>query len=141
MRDFEHVLGPLQSGFYRDRLSDRGAVLSAWLDGRLAGAICVSLEPAEEWILRLILRGVPLLYRLQVHTEHRRQGIGAALVDAAEDVVHKYGCRRVAVGVDDHNPQAARLYDRLGYRRWRWLRFRTAEQTYYRMYVKRLATT
>ncbi|MDO5676722.1 MAG: GNAT family N-acetyltransferase [Propionibacteriaceae bacterium] len=59
--------------------------------------------------------GVPELNHLQVREEARGRGVGTALIEAAEALVRDRGIDRIAVGVDDDNPDAARLYHRLGY--------------------------
>ncbi len=45
----------------------------------------------------------------------RSQGIGTALILAAEELVRKRGGERIGLGVDENNPRAAALYSRLGY--------------------------
>ena len=44
------------------------------------------------------------------------QGIGTSLVQAAETLAVERGYRIAELGVEDSNPQARRLYERLGYR-------------------------
>jgi len=44
------------------------------------------------------------------------QGIGTTLVGAAEAFAAERGYRAVELGVEDSNPKARGLYDRLGYR-------------------------
>ena len=46
----------------------------------------------------------------------RSQGIGTSLVQAAEALAAEHGFRVVDLGVEDSNPGARRLYERLGYR-------------------------
>ncbi|HRO31190.1 MULTISPECIES: GNAT family N-acetyltransferase [Micrococcaceae] len=57
------------------------------------------------------------LNHLQVRDEYRGQGVGSALIAAAEDLIARTGCYQMAVGVAEDNPAAERLYRRLGYRR------------------------
>jgi ribosomal protein S18 acetylase RimI-like enzyme len=53
---------------------------------------------------------------LAVHPEHRRRGLGEALLHHAHGRYRKAGVRRVGLKVDSDNPTAAyRLYERLGY--------------------------
>lgn len=47
--------------------------------------------------------------------ELQGQGIGTAIVRAAEDRARDRGLQRIGLGVGDDNPRAARLYERLGY--------------------------
>jgi ribosomal protein S18 acetylase RimI-like enzyme len=44
------------------------------------------------------------------------RGIGTALIHAAEARIQERGLHAAEVGVDDENPRARRLYERLGYR-------------------------
>lgn len=53
---------------------------------------------------------------LQVRSEFRGQGVGTYLISTAEALVWRRGRRQVGVGVADDNPEAERLYVRLGYR-------------------------
>jgi ribosomal protein S18 acetylase RimI-like enzyme len=48
--------------------------------------------------------------------EWQRQGIGTALIRSAEGVAADHGYQAVQLGVEDSNPDARRLYERLGYR-------------------------
>lgn len=112
------VLGMTHAHFYRARLARRGAVLSAWRKGELAGAILVSWEPADEPEIRQHLPGVPLLYRLQVRAEMRRRGVATALVRAAEELLIGRGHDAVASGVDRQNEPAVQLYRSLGFEQW-----------------------
>jgi ribosomal protein S18 acetylase RimI-like enzyme len=70
--------------------------------------------------------------KIHVHFEHKdstvwleaaavvrpaqRQGIGTSLVHAAEALAVERGYRAAELGVEDSNPAARRLYERLGYR-------------------------
>lgn len=56
------------------------------------------------------------LNHLQVRDEHRGQGVGSALTAAAEATASTAGRHQMAIGVADDNPDAERLYRRLGYR-------------------------
>lgn len=56
------------------------------------------------------------LNHLQVRPEHRGRGAGTAILAAAEQLVRDRGLGRLAVSVGVENPDAARLYRRLGYR-------------------------
>jgi RimJ/RimL family protein N-acetyltransferase len=48
----------------------------------------------------------------------RGRGIGTALIRAAEDSARQLGHGRLSLGVGVDNPQARRLYERLGFLDW-----------------------
>jgi ribosomal protein S18 acetylase RimI-like enzyme len=50
-----------------------------------------------------------------VRPELRRRGFGTALMHAAEELVCSRGFAAIVLGVEDSNPDARRLYERLGY--------------------------
>jgi GNAT superfamily N-acetyltransferase len=60
--------------------------------------------------------GVMEINHLQVRDGYRGQGVGSALIAAAEALAMQVGRCQVAVGVAEDNPDAERLYRRLGYR-------------------------
>lgn len=55
------------------------------------------------------------LYRVAVAPEHRRQGIGAALVREAEARLWALGCVKINLQVTGSNAKEAGFYRRLGY--------------------------
>jgi len=55
------------------------------------------------------------LWMLAVHGALQSCGIGTLLVAAAEDRIRARGRRRAELGVEDSNPRARSLYERLGY--------------------------
>jgi ribosomal protein S18 acetylase RimI-like enzyme len=66
------------------------------------------------------------LYRLAVDPQRRRDGIGAALIAAAEDRIRSLGGTRIDAMVLDDNPQAHGIWAAHGYHRqedWsRWIK-------------------
>ena len=46
----------------------------------------------------------------------QRRGLGTAMIRAAEELAAEQGFSKVVLGVEDSNPDARRLYERLGYR-------------------------
>jgi predicted N-acetyltransferase YhbS len=59
-----------------------------------------------------------MLTHLEVLGPFQRRGIGTALIHAGEDSARRFGHRRLAIGVGVDNPDARRLYERLGYADW-----------------------
>jgi ribosomal protein S18 acetylase RimI-like enzyme len=56
-----------------------------------------------------------VLIAAAVVPELRSRGIGTALMAAAEELVSSRGFGAIVLGVEDSNPRARRLYERLGY--------------------------
>ncbi|MBO1332727.1 N-acetyltransferase [Streptomyces sp. VRA16 Mangrove soil] len=60
--------------------------------------------------------GVGTLWQLAVHPALQSCGIGTVLVSAAEGRIKKRGLRHAELSVEENNPRARVLYERLGYR-------------------------
>jgi ribosomal protein S18 acetylase RimI-like enzyme len=90
-----------------DRLvrTDPEALLVAEIDGRVVGAVIAAWDG---W------RGN--MYRLAVDPEHRRDGIGLALVRTGEERLRARGARRVTALVASDDPRAQGLWSAAGYR-------------------------
>ncbi|KOU40793.1 GNAT family N-acetyltransferase [Streptomyces sp. NPDC054949] len=83
---------------------DPHALLLARRDGGLVGTVIAGFDG---WRCHL--------YRLAVHPGHRRQGIGAALLAAAEERFVALGGRRADAMVLDRNERAHGAWDAAGY--------------------------
>jgi ribosomal protein S18 acetylase RimI-like enzyme len=59
--------------------------------------------------------GAGTLWQLTVHAALQSCGIGTILIRAAEQRIRARGLHRAELGVEDSNPRARALYDRLGY--------------------------
>jgi ribosomal protein S18 acetylase RimI-like enzyme len=55
------------------------------------------------------------LYSVAVHAEHRRRGVGAALVRHTEAALVALGCVKINLQIADGNEQVAGFYETLGY--------------------------
>jgi ribosomal protein S18 acetylase RimI-like enzyme len=60
--------------------------------------------------------GAALLIAAGVRPELQGRGIGTALMNAAEELACSRGFGEIVLGVEDSNPRARRLYERLGYK-------------------------
>ena len=74
----------------------------------LIAVLAVDLPPWRE-------RTVPWIWLVEVHAEHRGQGVGSAVLGEAHRRLAMTGHRAVELSVDDGNPRAAALFARLGY--------------------------
>jgi GNAT superfamily N-acetyltransferase len=108
--------------YYSDRIARQerkdGVLLTAWYSDRPVGDVYLWLEEAEEAPISDSLPGVPLLTHLIVREKERNRGVGSALISAVENQAVTLGHSRLALAVRTDNADAARLYDRLGYRDW-----------------------
>jgi len=85
---------------------DPQSLLVAEMSGLSVGALIVAWDG---W------RGS--FYRLAVRSEHRRQGIGLALLRAGEQHLRDCGAIRVSALVDDRDPAAIAFWRSAGYER------------------------
>jgi ribosomal protein S18 acetylase RimI-like enzyme len=60
-------------------------------------------------------RGSGTLWQLEVHAPLRSCGLGTLLIGAAEERIGARGLHRAELGVEEDNPRARALYERLGY--------------------------
>jgi ribosomal protein S18 acetylase RimI-like enzyme len=88
------------------RARDSGSLLVAERDGRVVGTLIAAFDG---W------RGG--MYRLTVDPDHRRQGIGAALIRAGEARLREAGARRISVLVGIGDEAAVAAWEAAGYRR------------------------
>ena len=86
------------------------AVFVAESNGGIVGRLSISRDahPASKHVADL---------GLMVSREHRRQGIGLALMEAAERWARESGVRKLELHVFPHNTPAIALYEKLGYER------------------------
>ncbi|MFD5299338.1 GNAT family N-acetyltransferase [Streptomyces mutabilis] len=62
-----------------------------------------------------VKEGVGTLWQLAVHPALQSCGIGTFLIEAAELRIRNRGLRHAELGVEESNPRARALYERLGY--------------------------
>ncbi|MEU5776986.1 GNAT family N-acetyltransferase [Streptomyces venezuelae] len=93
-----------RSGVERLVARDPDALLVAERGGELAGTVIAGFDG---WRCHL--------YRLAVHPDHRRRGVGSALLTAAEERFVRLGGRRGDAMVLDHNELAHHAWHAGGY--------------------------
>ena len=81
-------------------------VLAAYDDGTVLGYTLLRREDAHN---------DGMVYDLAVAPEHRRRGVGTALLRAAMNHFRGLGCTWARLNVDLDNEPAHRLYERLGF--------------------------
>lgn len=81
-------------------------------------AVCtpVGLPVAVGGVDYTVKAGTGTLWQLGVHPALQSCGIGTLLVGAAEQRILGRGLARAELGVEESNPRARSLYERLGYR-------------------------
>jgi len=86
------------------------AVLVAEMRGRIVGRLSLARDPhpASRHVADL---------GLMVAAAHRRRGVGAALLRAAEEWARNAGVAKLELHVFPHNEAAIRLYEASGYER------------------------
>jgi GNAT superfamily N-acetyltransferase len=101
---------------FEEQAAGQAVVLVAFRDGTPLGA-CALMWGARMPTVRKVYPDCPEINGLDVfQAELRGQGIGSALIGAAEERAREAGRARIGLGVADDNPRAAGLYSRLGYR-------------------------
>lgn len=78
--------------------------LVALAGGQVVGSVMAGYDGHRGW-----------LYSVAVLTSHRREGVGAALVRAAEERLEALGCAKINLQIRDGNEAVAGFYERLGY--------------------------
>jgi [ribosomal protein S18]-alanine N-acetyltransferase len=114
--DLPGLMALEQSSFSGDRLSARqfryhlghrrNRLLVAKIDDKVAGAALVFLRRGSD---------LARLYSIAVDARARGRGLGAALLQAAEQAARAAGARRLRLEVRHDNAAAIGLYRKLGY--------------------------
>jgi len=113
-RDGEPV-GMLQSGHSGMKITPRLVLRAARAIGPMALIRVARRLPLQDKVAPKKPAGSYVVSELHVSPEHRRQGIGEALLAYAEEQARERGCERMALHTLTTNP-AQRLYKRNGLR-------------------------
>lgn len=97
---YENTMGP----FARQLSWDSDLIMVAETDGELVGALIGTIDQNQGYI-----------YRIAIHPDARRRGVGKALVKAVEKRFQQRKVTRVWVAGDEHNKAAMPLYEAMGY--------------------------
>ncbi|MBV9821899.1 MAG: GNAT family N-acetyltransferase, partial [Actinobacteria bacterium] len=115
-QDWPAAAGVAES-HYAEQQAGHASFLVAWRDGVPLGWGMVRWSGCLGVNARAAFPATPEIVHLQVRPEHRNAGVGTALLGAAEHAVAGRSLDSTALSVSLANPDAARLYERRGYRR------------------------
>jgi GNAT superfamily N-acetyltransferase len=99
----------------RARLGSDGLFLVAEVDGEVVGLVTLDFKEGAIYV-RPELRAHAHIVELVVDPAHQRQGIGRALMTAAEGEAAARGYRRLTISVMIGNREAEQAYARHGFR-------------------------
>lgn len=107
--------GAVHESHFARTLDGRSEYLVAWHGDLPLGSAVLRWDGCVGWAAWAAHPDAVNICHLQVRPGHRGQGVGTDLIEAAEDLALARGHHQAAVGVGDDNPDAQRLYERLGY--------------------------
>lgn len=99
---------------WKDVRRGERALLVAESEGRIVGQIFIHF--ASPFSVPGSVRPAGYLYAFRVRPAHRGRGIGRRLLQEAEGMLIGAGAGHAVIAVAQDNPEARRLYERLGYR-------------------------
>ena len=104
---------------FRVQAEGKGVYLIAWHQDEPVGHFLLHWEGPNTDTSERYPYPTPYLEAGSTRVAYRRKGVATILIRAAEALVRDRGCSRIglAVGSSD-NPDARRLYTRLGYHDW-----------------------
>lgn len=108
--------GGVHEAHHARQRAGQAAYLVAWQEQEPLGSGMLQWGGCIGSNARTAYPGAVELNHLRVRDEYRGQGVGSALISAAEALAAQAGRHQMAVGVAEDNPDAERLYRRLGYR-------------------------
>jgi len=93
-----------------------GIILVAELSGNVAGFVGYSFEEDPGTFVRPEYRRHAMIWDLCVAEDARGQGVGRALLTAAEDAARQAGIAEIRLYVLAQNHRARRIYEEAGFR-------------------------
>ena len=116
LRDLLPTVDDVAGHHYEQQRAGTATFLVCWDGDQPLGWGLVQWQGCLGERARAVFPSCVELNHLQVRPEHRGRGAGSAILASAEQLVRERGLGRLAVSVGVDNPDAARLYRRLGYR-------------------------
>lgn len=105
----------IHGAHYAAHQSGQATYLVAWQESSPIGSAMLQWRGCVGRNARKAFPRCVEINHLLVRAEHRGQGVGTALIKAAEQLVVARGGAEIALGVSGDNADAGRLYSRLGY--------------------------
>jgi ribosomal protein S18 acetylase RimI-like enzyme len=102
--------GPQKKVFLAHLEDDDADVFVAEIDGRVAGAASLWIQPRLNWTTPQAW--IPDLY---VDPAFRRRGVARALLDACAEEARRRGCHRLVLVSGHHRAEAHLLYESYGF--------------------------
>lgn len=102
---------------YAEQQDGHATFLVAWSDDEPLGYAVIQWGGCTGKNAKAAYPDTAEVMHLHVRREHRNQGTGTALIDAAEKAIAERNIAIAAMSVGLENPHAARLYGRRGYQR------------------------
>lgn len=89
------------------------------LDGdELVGRLVIRWAGTKDDEIHELVPNTPNISLVRTREDQRRRGVGASLMQSAENLARAQGYEQVGLGVALDNEAARRLYQRLGYEDW-----------------------
>lgn len=111
------VAGNVHEAHFAGQSGGATTYLVAWCVDEPLGSAVIQWSGCVGENARKVFPQAVEINHLQVREEYRGRGIGTGLIAAAEQLCVSRSKTLVTVGVADENPEAEKLYRRLGYRR------------------------
>jgi GNAT superfamily N-acetyltransferase len=113
IKDYDQIEGEGPTRWAQRFDLSRWGLIGAYADGSRIGAAVVAFATAGVDLLEG--RGdLAVLWDIRVHPSRRREGVGAALFQAAADWAAGRGCTQLKVETQNINVPACRFYERQG---------------------------
>ena len=101
---------------YKQQKKGACLLLLAWHGGEIVGRTTLRLRPTYANVRVEHGDDFPEINALDAWPPG--QGIGSQIIAACERIAAERGATRIGIAVDDTNPDARRLYERVGYAPW-----------------------
>lgn len=99
--------------------NDEGIYLIAWHDNKPIGHFLLRWNGPDKDTSRNYPYPTPFLEGGGTRSAYRRKGVATRLIAAAEKLAKEKGSTKISMAVGNRdNPDAKRLYEKLGYRDW-----------------------